>query len=141
MPNLDAVLAGQDTSNAAIPTQQSLIISGLEVDARIGVYEHELKSAQPLKMDLKIGLTAPAMSDADDYQDVLCYDAIIDKILGVINEGHINLVETLAQRIATALFTNALIHNIDIRIEKPAARGDTKGVGVECRFSRSVVTC
>ncbi|MEM6681914.1 MAG: dihydroneopterin aldolase [Pseudomonadota bacterium] len=135
------VISGQDRTTQPIATQQTLIINGLELQARIGVYAHEQRSAQPIRLDLQIGLTAPALSDTDTYEDVVCYDQIVAQIRSVIAADHINLVETLAQRVAAKLFANALIETLTIRIEKPIALAEAQGVGIECKFLRTAVSC
>ncbi|MED5564931.1 MAG: dihydroneopterin aldolase, partial [Pseudomonadota bacterium] len=53
--------------------------------------------------------------------------------------GHIDLVETLAEEIATRLLTDSRIIRLRIRLEKPEAIAEAAGVGVEIeRLSRRI---
>lgn len=131
-------------TSAAAPghvlVQQSLVIKGLKLDANIGVYDHEKTKTQPIRLWLKLHLASPQEAVSDAYDEVVCYDTIVQNITQIVSAGHINLVETLTQNIAAKLFENSAIQKIKIKIEKPAALANAEGVGIECIYLRATLS-
>lgn len=123
--------------NKAHITHQSLVINDLTLEAQIGVYDSEQHSKQPIRLWLTIALERPCVSATDSYDDVICYDTIVQQIHHIIDTGHVNLVESLSQKIADRLFENEMIAGLKIRIEKPQALSNAAGVGVESEFART----
>lgn len=121
-------------------TQQKLVINDVTLQAHIGVYDSEQGSTQPIRLWLVIALAQPCVSHTDSYEDVICYDTIVRQIQDVLDDGHVNLVETLSQRIADRLFEDDMIESLTLRIEKPNALNTARGVGVESEFSRHPVS-
>lgn len=115
---------------------QTLLINSLELDARIGVYDHEQLAPQPIIIWAEATLSAPAVSETDSHSDVVCYGKLVQQITKVVEQGHVNLVETLIQKIADRIFENRFVKSLKIRVEKTEAISNAKGVGIECTFSR-----
>jgi dihydroneopterin aldolase len=61
----------------------------------------------------------------------VCYEAITNHIKKLIAQGHVDLVETLAEMIAEDLLANFPIQRLSVRIEKPNAIDEAAGVGIE----------
>jgi dihydroneopterin aldolase len=55
---------------------------------------------------------------AEDMRDVFSYDVIVDAIRLIFSRGHVDLVETVAERIADALLTHPRLVAIKVRVEK-----------------------
>jgi dihydroneopterin aldolase len=65
---------------------------------------------------------------------VFSYDVIMDGIRIIVASGHIPLVETLAERVATSMLTHARVVSVTVRVEKLDV--GPGGVGVEIKRER-----
>ena len=61
---------------------------------------------------------ARAAKPAQDMRDVLSYDIITDGIRLIAAEGHIPLLETLAERIATFVLDHPQVQRVTVKVEK-----------------------
>jgi len=55
---------------------------------------------------------------AEDMRDIFSYDVIVDTIKLVLARGHVDLVETVAERVADALLAHPRLTAIKVRVEK-----------------------
>lgn len=107
-----------------------VFVRDLELDARIGVHGHEKGRKQPIRINLD--LTVSEQSDhVDQLGAVVCYEDAVRKIKAIIDAGHVNLVETLAERIAEACLEDRRVQVARVRVEKLAAIAEARSVGVE----------
>jgi|SRR5438067_9392698 7,8-dihydroneopterin aldolase/epimerase/oxygenase len=106
-----------------------VLIRDLELLARIGVHGHEVGKPQPVRIN--VALTASFDSGADKLENAVDYEAVADKIRGIATAGHINLAETLAERIAAACLEDSRITRARIRVEKLHALAGAEAAGVE----------
>jgi len=111
-----------------------VLIRDLELLARIGVHGHEQGKPQPVRIN--VGLTARFDSSADKLDNAVDYEAIADKIRAIASAGHINLAETLAERIAAACLEDARVIRARIRVEKLHALAGAEAAGVEIERAR-----
>ncbi len=112
-------------------------VRDLKVVWSIGVYDYEQTHRQPILINLD--LEAEALDDwnADDYDAVPCYARIADRIQQMAAEGHVKLVETLANRIAEMCLEDSRILQARVRVEKPEALSNATSVGVEITRRRA----
>ena len=67
---------------------------------------------------------------------MVCYEAIVDGARQIATEGHTNLVETLAEKIARFCLEDPRVRIARVRVEKLDVFSDAASVGVEIeRFS------
>jgi len=101
----------------------------------IGVYRHERDGAQRVRINLDLTVfESPAPLD-DKLSNVLSYEDLIIKVRALAGAGHVNLVETLAERIAAMCLAEANVSVAKVRVEKLDVFADASSVGVE--ISRS----
>jgi dihydroneopterin aldolase len=112
---------------------QSIFIKGLRIDARIGVHSHEKNRFQPLKLDADILISDARFHPARDRLDeVFDYQRIRAAMIDVVREdGHIHLLETLADRVIERLLAMGDVQAVRVRISKFTAFDDCDSVGVE----------
>ena len=112
-----------------------VFIRNLELPAQIGVYHHEVGKVQPVRINVDL-----AVEDVADLGDSLAkvvdYGVIEGKIRAILSGGHLNLVETLAERIASACFEDARVKTARVRVEKLHALSAAESAGVEIERSR-----
>jgi (5-formylfuran-3-yl)methyl phosphate synthase len=84
---------------------------------RVGAYSHERGKAQNVRFDVEVkALSSDRM--AQDMRDVFSYDLITDSIRMIVAQEHIELVETLAERIAALILTHPRVTGVTVRVEK-----------------------
>lgn len=110
---------------------RKVFVKGLKVDAFIGAYDHEQGGAQPLRIDFELEVIEPADPAGDRLEDVVCYNKLTQGIKAIIAEGHIKLIETLAERIADLAIAHPMVLAVSVRIEKPQAIPEAQAAGVE----------
>ena len=106
-----------------------VLIRDLELLARIGVHGHEQGKPQPVRIN--VALTADMGAGGDRLENAVDYEAVAEKIRALIAAGHINLAETLAERIAAACFEDKRVRHARIRVEKLHALPGAEAAGVE----------
>lgn len=111
--------------------RRKIFVRGLKLDAFIGVYESEQGAAQPVIIDLELDVFEPADPISDRLADVVCYNRITKGVKSIISEGHIKLVETLAERVADLALSHPMAISVRVRIEKPNAIPEADAAGVE----------
>lgn len=80
-----------------------IFIRDLRIEARVGFHKRERHAPQTLRLDLEIGIANDAVFASDRVADCIDYDSVVTRIRGLLGEGHFNLVETIADRIARLL--------------------------------------
>lgn len=113
-----------------------IAVRDLEVSWSIGVYDHEHHRKQAVRINLDLEAVPLDDWNADDYDAVPCYAEISERIQEMAAQGHIKLVETLANRIAEMCLEDARILSATVRVEKPEALANAASVGVEVTRSR-----
>lgn len=111
-----------------------VFVTGLKVQAEIGVYRHEIGRLQPLIVDVELDVPTDA---SDRLADTLNYEAILKAAQDIAADGHIALVETFAHRLAQRCLADPRVARARIRVEKPLALAPhAVGAGVEITVAR-----
>lgn len=113
-----------------------VFIRNLEVLAKIGVHGHERGKLQPVRLNVDLAVEDVAQLE-DRLETVVDYGEITRKIRAIVDHGHINLAETLAERIATACFEDSRVKTARVRVEKLHAVPGAESAGVEIERHRS----
>jgi len=113
-----------------------VFIRNLEVLAHIGIHGHEQGKLQPVRINVDLAVEDAAVL-ADKLDLVVDYEAIANKIRALVAAGHINLAETLAERIAAACFEDPRVKTTRVRVEKLHALPGAESAGVEIERERS----
>ncbi|MBW8814856.1 MAG: dihydroneopterin aldolase [Caulobacterales bacterium] len=111
-----------------------VFVTGVKVQAEIGVYRHEIGRVQPLIVDVELDVPTGA---SDRLADTLNYETILAAAQTVAAEGHIALVETFAHRVAERCLADPRVSRARVRVEKPLALApDAVAAGVEVTLGR-----
>ena len=108
-----------------------VFVRDLDLDARIGVYRREKGTAQPVRINIDLAVSEGPAPLEDALSHVVCYEQVVQAVKAIIATGHVNLVETLADRIAGTCLEDPRIRAVRVRIEKLAAIPEARIVGVE----------
>ena len=115
-----------------------VFIRDFMVECLIGVYEHEKCSPQRVRVNLDLAVDEGEHPIIDDILNVVSYETMANGILAIADEGHVNLVETLAERIADMCFDDQRVDSVRVRIEKLDIIENAGSVGVEIERFRKV---
>ncbi|QYK40946.1 MAG: dihydroneopterin aldolase [Paracoccaceae bacterium] len=100
------------------------------VTADIGAFQPERGRTQRLRFDVAVEV-APVQSPlADDVDRILSYDRITDAIAAELAAERLNLLETLAERVATRVLAEPQAERVFLRVEKLDLGPHAKGVEI-----------
>lgn len=111
----------------------SVFVRGLEVEAGIGVYDHEQGRLQRLVIDVTLELDARPI---ERLGDTINYETVAEAARTIVAEGHVGLVETFAERLARACLDDRRVRRAMVRIEKPGALKSVAAPGCEVVLAR-----
>ena len=113
--------------------EDRVLVEALPVEALGGVYAHERDAKQPLLFDIALPYDnrVPAASDA--VEDAVDYAAVCTRVRAQVEALQPQLLETLAEAIATDLLQAFRVAWVRVRIRKPVAAQalGAASVGVE----------
>jgi len=115
-----------------------VFVRDLLLEAAIGVHAHEQGRRQRVRINVDLGveddaarpLPRPAVS-RDDLARVVDYEAVADAVRRIVAAGHVALVETLAERIASSCLRDRRVRLARVRVEKLDAIDGAASVGIE----------
>ena len=98
-----------------------LAIRGIEVFAHHGVFDFERREGQKFVIDLVLGVqTAPAAA-SDDLKDTVDYGSVVARVVEAATSEAVDLIETLAQRVADVVLREPRVEWVDVTLHKPNA--------------------
>jgi 7,8-dihydroneopterin aldolase/epimerase/oxygenase len=96
-----------------------ITLSGLRARGRHGVYEFERASGQEFVVDVVLELDLAPAAASDDVRDTVHYGELATKVIALIEGEPVNLIETLAVRIADKCLE--YVHKAAVTVHKPQA--------------------
>lgn len=108
------MLAGQPCLVAA---WVEVAITGIEVQAEVGVHAHEMGVTQQLIIDVALLINPP---EADALPETFNYELIADW-LNELLAGRTSLIETIAMRLADRCFAHSKVAGATVHVRKPGA--------------------
>jgi dihydroneopterin aldolase len=113
-----------------------ILVRDLVLKCSIGIHAHELLAPQRVRINVDMSVLEQAGPLSDDIANVVSYEDVIDGIKAMLAEGHINLVETLAEKIAELCLTDERVETARIRVEKLDVYAEAASVGIEIERGR-----
>ncbi len=114
-----------------------IFVEGLLIQANIGVHPHEYESTQPIVIDIMLDMGAMPAPVDDRLHETLDYGLVAERAEEIALEGHVQLVETRADRIADwALSADPRVEAVTVKIAKPQALLKAEAAGVEIHKRR-----
>ncbi|MFT4260286.1 dihydroneopterin aldolase [Microbacterium sp.] len=98
-----------------------IVLTGLTVFGRHGVYDHERENGQDFTIDLRLSMPLRDAAASDDVADTVHYGELAEKVAAVVAGEPVNLIETLAQRIADVALEDPRVHFATVTVHKPHA--------------------
>ena len=113
-----------------------VFVNRLAVEASIGIHPHERENKQTIWRTIDAGVLEDSATP-EAIGDVVCYENMCRIATALASDGHIDLVETLAERIADRLMEDPRLVQIRVQIEKPQAIDQAASVGIAISRLRS----
>ncbi len=113
-----------------------VFVRDLDLMALIGIYEHEKTNPQRIIVNIDLSVQEGYGPQDDDIGHVVSYEIVVKKVEQIIADGHINLVETLCEKIAAACLRDKRVVAARVRVEKPDIIRNARSVGVEIERQR-----
>ncbi|MFG2681839.1 dihydroneopterin aldolase [Streptomyces sp. NPDC048392] len=96
-------------------------LRGLKARGHHGVFPREREDGQTFLVDIVLGLdTRPAAAD-DDLAKTVHYGIVAEEVVAVVGGEPVNLVETLAERIAQVCLKHEGVEEVEVCVHKPDA--------------------
>lgn len=102
-------------------TADEITLTGLTVFGRHGVFEHERRDGQDFTIDLTLRVPLADAAASDDVTDTVHYGELADRVAAIVAGEPVNLIETLAQRIADAALEDTRVEHVTVTVHKPHA--------------------
>ncbi len=107
-----------------------IYLSGLKVDAIVGIWDWERQIKQTVVIDLEMGADIRKAAATDSIDDTLNYKLVARRVTALVEEAGFQLVETMAERIAAVVIDEFDVPWIRVRVNKPGAIRGARDVGV-----------
>ena len=98
-----------------------ITLRGLRAHGRHGVYAFERERGQMFRVDAVLELDTRPAAVGDDLDRTVNYAELAHQLYAVLAGEPVNLLETLAQRLADVCLANSLVGAVEITVHKPQA--------------------
>ena len=109
-----------------------LALRGLAIDVSIGVFEHEKRAVQPVRVNIDVWVPSEfCMPTQDRLDEVIDYGRLRQIAIETLTESHIHLLESACERMAASILVALPVRCVRVAIDKPQAFSDVDAVTVE----------
>ena len=115
-----------------------LALLGLECWGHHGVFERERREGQKFLVDLVLGLDTTAAASSDDLSQTVDYGSLAMAVKAAVEQDPVDLIETLAERIADVCLADARVDWARVTVHKPDAPIDATFADVALTIHRPV---
>ncbi len=113
-----------------------LAIRGIECYGHHGVFAFEKRDGQTFVIDLVLGLDTRPAAASDDLQDTVDYGSLVTSVKAAVETEPVDLIETLAQRIADVCLLDSRVEWARVGVHKPDAPIDATFSDVALTITR-----
>ena len=99
----------------------AVVVEGVRVSARHGLLPAEKEKPQTFLVDVVAFLDTRAAARGDDVDRTLDYAWVAQTTAAVVSGEPLDLIETLADKIATAVLGSERVEAVDVTVHKPEA--------------------
>lgn len=107
-----------------------IFIRGLRVETVIGVNDWERQVKQAVSIDLEMGTDIHGAAESDKLDHTLDYKVVAKRLIQFVGESRFQLIETLAERVATLVMREFGVPWLRLTLSKPGAVRGCREVGV-----------
>jgi dihydroneopterin aldolase len=96
-------------------------ITGIRAEGFHGVYPRERERGQEFVVDVSLHTETSPAAHTDDLAHTVDYAAVAADVVTLITGEPVNLIETLAERIARRVLARDFVTSVDVTVHKPQA--------------------
>ena len=98
-----------------------IVLRGVRAVGHHGVYADEREKGQSFVVDVTLEVDTSAAAASDDVADTVHYGELAARITAAVEGEPVNLIETLAQRIADVCLAEPRVDAVEVTVHKPEA--------------------
>jgi len=98
-----------------------ITLTGLRVFGRHGVLEHERRDGQDFVVDVALTVDTRTAAATDDLAATVDYGTLADQLVAVVGGEPVQLIETLAERLAQVCLKDDRVISARVTVHKPDA--------------------
>jgi dihydroneopterin aldolase len=98
-----------------------IVLTGLTVFGHHGVFDFERRDGQNFVVDAALELDTRTAAASDEVADTVHYGELAEALAAVIAGEPVNLLETLADRLARVCLADARVAAATVTVRKPQA--------------------
>jgi len=98
-----------------------IVLTGLRASAFHGVFENERRDGQVFVLDVAVHLDFAAAAAADDLESTIHYGVLAEEIVTAVERDPVDLIETVAERIAQVVLAHRAARLVTVTVHKPSA--------------------
>lgn len=108
--------------SSSLPARQDTItLTGITAVGHHGVFEHERRDGQPFIVDVVLHLDLRPAGGSDDLTQTAHYGELAEQVTELITGEPLNLIEALAERIASSILSSFAVEAVEVTVHKPKA--------------------
>ncbi|MEU6405592.1 dihydroneopterin aldolase [Streptomyces sp. NPDC046985] len=96
-------------------------LRGLRARGHHGVFPEEREEGQTFLVDLVLGVDTRQAAADDDLAKTVHYGVVAEEVAAVVEGEPVNLIETLAERIAQVCLGHGGVQEVEVCVHKPDA--------------------
>ncbi|RYP88035.1 dihydroneopterin aldolase [Nocardioides guangzhouensis] len=124
------------TDQSLDPTPDEMAVTGIVCHGHHGVFDFERREGQPFVVDLVLGLDTRPAALSDDLRDTVDYGSVVTSVKAAVETDPVDLIETLAQRIADVCLLDGRVEWARVTVHKPDAPIDATFSDVALTITR-----
>lgn len=101
--------------------RDAISLTGLRARGHHGVYEHERLDGQDFIIDVRLTLDLSGAGTSDDVTDTVHYGELAVAIVEAVETDPVDLIETVAERVAAIALSYPAVHEVEVTVHKPEA--------------------
>lgn len=98
-----------------------ITLTGLRARGNHGVFDFERVQGQEFVVDAVLELDLAPAATSDDVGDTVHYGELADRLVAIVTGDPVNLIESLADRLASACLTDPRVRAVTLTVHKPQA--------------------
>jgi dihydroneopterin aldolase len=102
-------------------TLDQITLTGLRASAFHGVFENERRDGQVFVIDVVVSLDFAAAAASDDLELTIHYGVLAEEIVTAVERDPVDLIETVAERIAQVVLAHKAAQLVTVTVHKPSA--------------------
>ena len=98
-----------------------ITLTGLRVHANHGVFDFERAAGQEFVIDVSVAVDLAAAASVDDLGRTVHYGELAEAVVAAVERDPVDLIETVAERIAAVALGFAAVEEVEVTVHKPEA--------------------